>query len=110
MASELKSCPFCGGQAILCKNTFNSLVSVECTDCGCSTPTKYSIKDVVDIWNARFSGGVICDNLNKNRLWANHDVYECLINNPNGVIIETVGEDPILVTHYPKLFKRRKKK
>ena len=43
---------------------------------------------------------ISCDPLNKNRLWVSHDVYELITSNPDGVIFETRGENPIWVNWY----------
>ena len=59
---ELKTCPFCGGEAVLCEEhdpmLRNDLAFVKCSDCGCHTPTfiiigEAAVKDVVDVWNRR---------------------------------------------------------
>lgn len=51
MATELKTCPFCGGEAVLCKG--NEISYVQCTKCGCRTDTYYGIKHAVNTWNRR---------------------------------------------------------
>lgn len=43
---------------------------------------------------------ISCDPPNKNRVWASHNVYELFKSNRDGVIVETRGEDPILVNIY----------
>ena len=41
--------------------------------------------------------GTSCDHLNENRIWVSQEVYERLINNPKGVVVESVCKAPILV-------------
>lgn len=66
--SELKPCPFCGGEAILCKDLnpdghfAHKMVYVECNSCGCSTKHYRSsddrrittrVSDAINAWNRR---------------------------------------------------------
>lgn len=55
--TELKRCPFCGGEAEIIEHIFGTLehsYGVECTDCGAKTWQFYSEKtDVIEAWNRR---------------------------------------------------------
>ena len=54
---NLKSCPFCGGLPVLVpvlddEKKFCGYVA-SCTRCGCSTPAKDEMSEVVAVWNNR---------------------------------------------------------
>lgn len=52
MTNELKPCPFCGGDAILCENF--DYAYVYCKDCGCQTDeSRATANEAVDDWNTR---------------------------------------------------------
>lgn len=54
--SELKCCPFCGGQAILCDDIEYTVGGywIECKDCHIQTPSRINSKEVViEYWNMR---------------------------------------------------------
>ena len=59
--TELKPCPFCGGEAIFCKDLDpfidQEYAFVKCSVCGVSTPSfamsGASVKDVAKHWNRR---------------------------------------------------------
>ncbi len=54
MSEVLKSCPFCGGQAMERKAIYEGEFSyVYCPTCGVRTNQELSIKDAIDIWNQR---------------------------------------------------------
>ena len=46
--SELKRCPFCGGEASLCNYYF-----VQCKKCGISTLTFITKEEAIKAWNTR---------------------------------------------------------
>lgn len=66
--TELKPCPFCGGEAVLCKdfrpdgNCHYDVAFVKCQSCGCATAAfitdgyygvKTSVQDAINAWNRR---------------------------------------------------------
>lgn len=66
--SDLKPCPFCGGEAILCKDLkpdghcSYKVAYVKCQDCGCNTGAyiidgyygvKTTVNDAIKAWNRR---------------------------------------------------------
>lgn len=59
--TELKPCPFCGGEAVFYKDldpfVNQEYAFVKCSVCGCSTPSYAmsgaSVKDVAKHWNRR---------------------------------------------------------
>lgn len=52
MSEELKTCPFCGGEATLCENL--DYAYVYCRDCGCQTDESHvSAKEAIAAWNQR---------------------------------------------------------
>lgn len=55
--SELKRCPFCGGEAVTAE-AYNIklkkfLPIVKCFDCGCKTPMAETFEEAIDAWNTR---------------------------------------------------------
>ena len=61
MTDELKHCPFCGGEAIICANGETSS-SIECASCGASVPFyprlpknfgKHKDVQAISAWNIR---------------------------------------------------------
>ena len=57
--TELKPCPFCGGEPRIQGHTFHehsSTYGVVCLDCGCETRQFYpSAKEAEEAWNRRAS-------------------------------------------------------
>ena len=55
--SELKPCPFCGGEGCLQRHDFvgyTDTFGVVCLDCGCETRQFYDTKkDAIEAWNRR---------------------------------------------------------
>lgn len=54
--TELKSCPFCGGKARLCKQghrEYGPTYSVECVDCFITTRPYAFTNRAVEDWNRR---------------------------------------------------------
>ena len=68
MATELKPCPFCGGEAF-CRVTDEGiedehlLFYVECDDCYISTPYSYDRERSIEAWNRRAEDGesLVCN-------------------------------------------------
>lgn len=54
--SELKPCPFCGGEARVNAYGFNQY-SVECKICWAETPRKSGIENAIEAWNRRVDNG-----------------------------------------------------
>ena len=50
---ELKTCPFCDGEAATCKDLDDDTYYVQCQGCGVSTPLRDSLKGAIEIWNRR---------------------------------------------------------
>jgi Lar family restriction alleviation protein len=48
---ELKPCPFCGSEHVVC--TKPTTWQVWCTDCKCIGPWKTERKDAIEAWNRR---------------------------------------------------------
>ena len=76
MAAELKSCPFCGGEAVLCKdlvydgNSYKTAI-VKCKDCGCNTGAYIidgywgiasTVQDAINAWNRRAEPNTLYSN------------------------------------------------
>ena len=57
MATELKACPFCGGQAVACEADVEgeTLYLVSCEECGVSTPCSDDPVEMTALWNKRVS-------------------------------------------------------
>ena len=57
--SELKPCPFCGGEAQCiteyCKEVELLVSKVNCTRCGIKTPYQHYANEAIDLWNRRVS-------------------------------------------------------
>ena len=51
--SELKRCPFCGGEAELKRGLTNLDNFVECVACGCRTKLHNTKKSAIKAWNTR---------------------------------------------------------
>lgn len=49
---KLKSCPFCGGKAVLISEHFGKF-SVWCDGCNVRTPPNFDKNKVVQQWNSR---------------------------------------------------------
>jgi Lar family restriction alleviation protein len=56
---KLKPCPFCGGQADLCKDEWNPKSNLKyfviCSSCGITTECKGTKRSVIKIWNRRIN-------------------------------------------------------
>jgi len=50
---KLKPCPFCGGEAIVCKIQTESGIKIECEECGIGTPWYWSGTALARKWNKR---------------------------------------------------------
>lgn len=55
--SEMKPCPFCGGEAEF--DSIKEYYFVRCKTCGASTHAKEKIKDAMWLWNLRKRKGWI---------------------------------------------------
>ena len=54
MSVKLKSCPFCGGKAVLEDLNFEDKeYYVVCEKCGVETPISHYPERVIDLWNRR---------------------------------------------------------
>lgn len=51
--TEIKPCPFCGGEAYVLEGF--TLYEVACDYCHCRTPVEYSKEKVIELWNRRTS-------------------------------------------------------
>lgn len=51
--SELKKCPFCGGEAVIQKINDSTLSFAVCVDCRMRTPTLQDGKTAMRVWNSR---------------------------------------------------------
>lgn len=62
--AEMKSCPFCGGEAEISTNTriikgkHHPIYWVKCCECGAKVPRyNRTAEEAIDIWNRRASDG-----------------------------------------------------
>lgn len=54
MSEELKPCPFCGGEAVMCGFQDEMMHFVKCRDCGaCSDGAQLSAETAAAAWNRR---------------------------------------------------------
>lgn len=54
MSEEMKPCPFCGGEAVMCGYQDEMLHYVKCRDCGaCSDGAQLSAETAAAAWNRR---------------------------------------------------------
>jgi Lar family restriction alleviation protein len=60
MQEEIKPCPFCGGEADLCRHTYEWSVKVLCLKCGAIGEEKRGGKEAdeaaIKAWNTRTAG------------------------------------------------------
>lgn len=61
--SELKKCPFCGGDATIQKLSNSTLSFVVCVDCRMRTPTLQDGKTAMRVWNTRTPMDNILENI-----------------------------------------------
>ena len=57
--TELKPCPFCGGQAMYVCTTstlYNPKTSIECCQCGSSAKMHHTRLEAIEAWNRRVDG------------------------------------------------------
>jgi Lar family restriction alleviation protein len=50
MVTELKPCPFCGGEAYAPDRT----TWLRCRECGCETNYFETLEEAIEAWNRRF--------------------------------------------------------
>jgi Lar family restriction alleviation protein len=50
--SELKPCPFCGGEATV-RNEAARRPWIECIDCRAATNLRDHLEDAIELWNRR---------------------------------------------------------
>ena len=54
--SELKSCPFCGGSAEVGHTFSDTMIFIECCECGAASDTEITdIEKAIQAWNTRYS-------------------------------------------------------
>lgn len=53
MNEELKPCPFCGGEAKLCKGWCELDNYVECSECDVRTKPENTKSGAIKVWNRR---------------------------------------------------------
>lgn len=53
MSDKLKSCPFCGGKAILSEDKRYDVHSVFCNECYIETSPQNTEQEAIDAWNKR---------------------------------------------------------
>lgn len=51
--TELKPCPFCGGENIVLTSHHEVIVFVQCEDCYATFPHFDSLEEAVSAWNRR---------------------------------------------------------
>ena len=51
--SELKPCPFCGGEALIDIYGAEGTYKVICDDCGSTGGTRYEEAEAIKAWNSR---------------------------------------------------------
>ena len=61
--SELKCCPFCGGEAVIQKLSDSTLSFAVCVECRMRTPTLQDGKTAMRVWNTRTPMANIVDKL-----------------------------------------------
>ena len=62
MSTELKPCPFCGGNADYWVDKWgDGLHVIECRDCGCCKRSNIGMDGVEQIWNTRADGWISVD-------------------------------------------------
>lgn len=54
---ELKTCPFCGGEAKTVKSTFSGLFLVYCKHCYATSKLLPSVEVAIEAWNRRVDNG-----------------------------------------------------
>lgn len=47
---KLRSCPFCGGKAVLYGEF---AIWIYCNKCGCERPVRYNKDEAIEAWNKR---------------------------------------------------------
>lgn len=70
MTEELKPCPFCGGEAILCENIDRAYVY--CKECGCQTDESHATaRYAAEAWNTRYKRTckAICEQVFEEHVW-----------------------------------------
>ena len=96
--SELKSCPFCGGEARLYGNS--KLIGTRlkhyqvavCAndDCGCRTSPCETVEDAIYKWNRRTPMANIVEKLEEElKLTREAQTIECIGNNGNGTPLQS---------------------
>jgi len=56
--------------------------------------TRAGFIELISCDHIKFSD--VCDHLNDNKIWVDRDTYYRIMDNPDGVIFETMGERPIM--------------
>ena len=51
--TELKKCPFCGGEAGITTKETDQLTYIRCSNCGVATPLYYAKVKAIEAWNTR---------------------------------------------------------
>ena len=49
--TELKPCPFCGGEPVLFESHFSGIFYVVCKDCGLTAPHRLTKEKAMNVWN-----------------------------------------------------------
>lgn len=87
--SELKCCPFCGGEAEIQKLSDSTLSFAVCVECRMRTPTLQDGKTAMRVWNTRtpmanivekleeYAKSKICDNHKKGCPYGDNDDILC---------------------------------
>ena len=78
--SELKCCPFCGGEAELHSVDIGSTTDyfISCKECGCKQSGSISRQAVINAWNERKPMANIVEKLEEAKEKAQDEMEECI--------------------------------